>query len=57
MLGNKSCIMPECPYCPACRYGFINYPNFDPAFPEWVCLYDPARDREKLNTKKGGKIS
>lgn len=56
MHGNKSCIMPECPYCPCCRYSFVDWHNCDPAFPEWVCLYDPARDKENPNTKKGGKI-
>lgn len=40
------CIMPECPYCPACDHGFISYP--EEAMPgetgietEWHCLYDP----------------
>lgn len=45
-ITSDNCIMLECPYCPSCKYGFLNWHNFDPAFPEWVCLYDPARDRE-----------
>lgn len=28
-----SCIMPEQPYCPCCRYGYLFYP-------EWVESYD-----------------
>lgn len=48
--GNENkhpCIMPECPYCPACRYGFIDWHNDDPAFPEWICCYDPEEGEDK----------
>jgi hypothetical protein len=24
---NENCIMPEQPYCPACKYGVITYPE------------------------------
>lgn len=43
---EHSCIMPECPYCPDCKYGFISYP--EDTMPgetdintEWHCIYDP----------------
>lgn len=39
------CIMPEMPYCPACRYGYIVYPEWvetaqdlEGCSCEWVCL-------------------
>lgn len=47
---NNDCIMPECPYCPACKYGLIIYPDEAYDFPdediqtEWRCLYDPEVD-------------
>lgn len=44
--GKRPCIMPECPYCPACKYGLVDWHNNDPAFPEWICLYDPAEDEK-----------
>lgn len=36
---NGLCVMPECPYCPACRYAFLEYPDdpFDDFF-RVVCL-------------------
>lgn len=43
---EHSCIMPECPYCPDCQYGFVTYP--EETMPgetgintEWHCTYDP----------------
>ncbi len=46
---SDSCIMPESPYCPLCRYGLIIYPEDtmpgeEDVFTEWRCLYDPERD-------------
>lgn len=49
MREGETCIMPEFPYCPACRYGLIDWPNDDPAFPEWICLFDPAEGEDKEN--------
>lgn len=44
-MDAEGCIMPECPYCPACRYGLIIYDeDYDgyeePEFCEWLCLLD-----------------
>lgn len=43
---EHNCIMPECPYCPDCEYGFVTYP--EDTMPgetgintEWHCTYDP----------------
>ena len=45
MINTENCIMPEMPYCPACKYGSIVHEEEpDPSgyeFNEWVCLYDP----------------
>lgn len=35
----KKCIMPECPYCPACKYGRVIYP-------EWVETYEDTEGCE-----------
>lgn len=47
--GNK-CIMPEMPYCPACEYGMIIYPedadNIYDVDPEWVCLLKNISKKE-----------
>lgn len=32
------CIMPEQPYCLACRYGYIVYDENDDTHCEWNCL-------------------
>lgn len=40
----EKCIMPEQPYCPACEYGYIVYPeDADSIYGdcEWYCLYEP----------------
>lgn len=45
-MDGEGCIMLECPYCPACRYGLIVYNDEDydgyeePEFCEWRCLLD-----------------
>lgn len=38
MLKKKLCILPECPYCPSCKYGYI-YQSFDweEDRTEWNC--------------------
>lgn len=43
---DRPCIMPECPYCPACKYGLVDSHADDPAFSEWICCYDPAEDNK-----------
>lgn len=49
MENNKLCIMPEMPYCPACKYGYIV--KIDETECEWHCTYDGCpRD-------KGGEIN
>lgn len=32
------CIMPEMPYCPACKYGYISYSEQSDTDSEWICL-------------------
>lgn len=46
---SDRCIMPEMPYCPACRYGYIVYPEWvemaqdlEGCSCEWVCLLEGA---------------
>lgn len=40
-----NCIMPEMPYCPNCKYGYIAYKDEDyggietPTECEWICTY------------------
>lgn len=43
---SKNCIMPDCPYCPDCKYGTVIYP--EDTMPgetgvdtEWICYFDP----------------
>ena len=38
MKNKKLCIMPEMPYCPCCKYGYIVY--IDETETEWRCLYN-----------------
>lgn len=37
-MTETPCIMPEMPYCPACKYGLIV--TIDETECEWKCLYD-----------------
>lgn len=43
-MNNINCIMPEEPYCPSCKYGYIAYADEDYGSPEpptsceWICL-------------------
>lgn len=35
---DKLCIMPECPYCPACKYGYIyQSEDWEDDRTEWNC--------------------
>lgn len=52
-LKKKSCIMPECPYCPSCEYGHVSYP--EDVMPgetntEWNCLFEPERTGNETDT-------
>lgn len=43
---KHSCVMPECPYCPTCKHGFVSFPEDtmpgeEGIFTDWHCLYDP----------------
>ena len=38
MKNKKLCIMPEMPYCPACKYGYIL--EIDETECDWHCIYD-----------------
>lgn len=38
MKNKKLCIMPDMPYCPACKYGYIV--EIDETECEWHCTYD-----------------
>lgn len=42
---SVKCIMPECPYCPSCQYGYI-YRSFDweDDREEWICLYHGEKE-------------
>ena len=44
---NDECIMPECPYCPSCPYGYI-YQNEDweEDRTEWICTYNGEMKNE-----------
>lgn len=43
-MTEKPCIMPEMPYCPACKYGLIL--PIDETDCEWRCLYDGQEETE-----------
>lgn len=45
------CIMPEMPYCPACKYGYITKSEDAPDTDcEWVCLYkEKENETDALN--------
>lgn len=45
------CIMPEMPYCPACKYGYIEYLNETDTV--WHCRVDDFR--RKTNDKSNDK--
>ena len=45
------CIMPEMPYCPACKYGYIEYLNETDTV--WHCRADDFR--KKTNDKRNDK--
>ncbi len=38
---EQSCIMPECPYCPTCGYGYIKMSSEEGLLSTWHCTYDP----------------
>lgn len=40
MENKESCIMPECPYCPACMFGVTEAsdPDGDEDYGLWYCL-------------------
>ena len=35
-----NCIMPEQPYCPACKYGYIEYVDGSDTDTIWHCLLE-----------------
>lgn len=46
IVQKHSCVMPECPYCPTCKHGFVSFPEDtmpgeEGIFTDWHCLYDP----------------
>lgn len=54
-MKKESCIMPECPYCPACEYGLIVYPEDmmpgeEDVSTEWRCLFEPERNDNETDT-------
>lgn len=54
-LKEESCIMPECPYCPACEYGLIIYPEDtmpgeEDVVTEWRCLFEPERNDDETDS-------
>lgn len=44
-MTETPCIMPEMPYCPACKYGLIV--PIDKTECEWRCLYDGREETAK----------
>lgn len=47
--------MPECPYCPACKYGLIIYsedtmPGEEDVATEWCCLFKSERNDDETDT-------
>jgi len=42
----NNCIMPEMPYCPACKYGYIEHFEEDDTRTEWHCLRKGDEDDE-----------
>lgn len=46
MENNKLCIMPEMPYCPACKYGYIV--KIDETECEWHCTYDGCQEMKEV---------
>lgn len=49
---NDKCIMPECPYCPACTYGRVEYLDWVETYEDtqgceckWICL---LTDKEEI---------
>lgn len=52
-IKKEGCIMPECPYCPACDYGHVIYPEDTmPEYTEceWHCLFRPERNDDETDT-------
>lgn len=57
MKPSKNCITPEMPYCPACEYGRVVYPEWVETYEEtkgcaceWVCMFvdtTPAEEGAK----------
>lgn len=45
------CIMPEMPYCPACKYGYIRMDENSDTDTEWVCN---CTDEDILMALDGG---
>lgn len=43
-MDEPTCIMPECPYCPTCEYGYVAYKDEDydgyepPTDSKWICM-------------------
>lgn len=44
---DSHCIWPDCPYCPACPYGQVVYPEWVETYDDipyagldWICNYD-----------------
>ena len=48
-MDNKKCLMPEIPYCPACKYGYIEHFEDDESRTEWHCLAPDVVDVECCN--------
>lgn len=47
-IDDKLCIMPENPYCPSCRHGYIEYPDPEDASVNiWHCLLEKSECDER----------
>lgn len=47
--NENNCIMPEQPYCPCCKYGFVEPKEYYTyGLVEWHCNYDKFLQEEKV---------
>ena len=51
-ISQNYCIMPEQPYCPACRYGHIIMNEDNDTDCEWICLYKEKERKMKHKLSK-----
>lgn len=57
----KGCIMPEMPYCPACKHGRIEYPEWVETYEDtqgcsckWICTLQEAEAAQAGEGERDG---